>query len=563
MPSSASRIARVWTRGWAAVVSDRLRFLRLVTLLLALFTLYGIALTFGTAGDSPRAHLGVLASLLGLTALWTLGFRRGGLSFAWLPLELGLLLLYLLLLSDDFGPFGVFFLALQHRTLYGDRWKARTIAAAYGAVFLLGEAALPSPVGSSMPVVILLLMIGAAGSYMMFTLGTLLARDAERERLLRDSEARFRSVTHCLREALIIADTSERIILTNARVREVLGYEPDDLVGRSADVLLPEGSKTVFRDRIRGRLTGATELYETELVRKDGGTITAEISASPYRDESGAIVGTLGAISDVSDRKRLEERVRQALRLEAVGQLAGGVAHDFNNLLTVIKCHTELLLSDASADVARDGLQEIDRAADRGARLVGQLLAFSRRQMLQPRRVTLARVVAEALPVLRSLIRSDIELVVCPAQQAEAIADPLRVEQALVTMVRNAVDALPAGGRITIETLSHDIDPDDPRVRTQEVGPGMYAVLTVRDNGVGMTPDVQQRLFEPFFSTKAPGAGSGLGLAGMYGVVRQSGGFVEVSSRPGEGSTFRVFLPSVAREPRPVERARGVELQPT
>jgi two-component system cell cycle sensor histidine kinase/response regulator CckA len=366
------------------------------------------------------------------------------------------------------------------------------------------------------------------------------------EDALRESEQRFRSVAENLREALMITDTHDRIILANSRVREVLGYEPDEVAGKNAtDLLLPPARRNVFRDRLRRRLNGEVELYEAEMVRKDGTRIYTEVSASPYRDASGRIIGTLGAISDITERKRLEDRLRQAMRMEAVGQLAGGVAHDFNNLLTVIKCHTELMRGEMRPnDPAREGVAEIERAATRGATLTQQLLAFSRKQLLQPRRVVLGEVLASIMPVLRRIIASSVELDLhTDASTGEVLADPLQLEYVLVTMARNSNDAMPHGGRITIEARVLELSDTDPSMNTLEMPSGRYAVVSFDDTGAGMEPAVMERVFEPFFTTKAPGEGSGLGLASVYGIVRQSGGFVDVESTPNVGTTFRIYLP--------------------
>jgi PAS domain S-box-containing protein len=374
------------------------------------------------------------------------------------------------------------------------------------------------------------------------------------EEALRESEQRFRSVAENLREALMITDTDDRIILANSRVRGVLGYEPHEVVGKNAtDLLLPPAQRNVFRDRLRRRLSGEAELYEAEMVRKDGTRIYAEVSASPYRDASGRIIGTLGAISDISERKRLEDRLRQAMRMEAVGQLAGGVAHDFNNLLTVIKCHTELMLGDMRKDdPARDGMAEIERAAARAASLTQQLLAFSRKQLLQPRRVVLGEVLKSIAPVLRRIVASSVELdLYTDNSTGEVLADPLQLEYVLATMARNSNDAMPHGGRITIEAHVLELTNAEPSMNTQEMPSGRYAVVSFDDTGVGMEADVMAHVFEPFFTTKAPGEGSGLGLASVYGIVRQSGGFVDVESMPNVGTTFRIYLPlaTTARTP--------------
>jgi len=377
---------------------------------------------------------------------------------------------------------------------------------------------------------------------------------------LRDSEQRFRAVAENLREALMITDTDDRILLANARVREVLGYEPEEVIGQNAtDLLLPASQRNVFRDKLRRRLGGEVELYETELLRKDGSRIYAEVSAGPYRDASGKIVGTLGAISDISERKRLEDRLRQAMRMEAVGQLAGGVAHDFNNLLTVIKCHTELMLGEMPrGDPVREGVVEIERAAARGALLTQQLLAFSRKQLLQPRRVVLGDVLSSVLPALRRIVTRNVEMdLKMDSTRAEVHADPLQLEYALSTMTRNSIEAMPHGGRITIDARIVELEDTPQRASTQEMPSGRYAVINFSDTGVGMEHAVMARVFEPFFTTKGPGEGSGLGLASVYGIVRQSGGFVDVESTVNVGTTFHIYLPLAGATAQSLPAAPG------
>jgi len=678
---------RRWPARWAAALRDRLQFLRLLTLLLAFIAFYGSLAAFGFAAQGTVARVGVVAGMVALSALWIIGHRREGLPLAWVPVELGLLLVYLIGVNPEFRPFGALFLALQHRAMYGTRRQVVVVAVAYAAVFLAGKVALDDGLLGSVGAIVLQLAVGAFGVYVMHTLAEMLDRDIDRarhlkasqeryramfdhnpwpmwlfdpvdvrivevnesavrqygyardeflrmtlydlrpeaeyaaldaaraaqpagqatylvrhkrkngelldaeitvhpveldgtrrflavgvdvsarvraERALRESESRFRSVANCLREALLITDVDDRIVLANARVREVLGYDPAGVIGRNAtELLLPAGLQNAFRDRLRRRMDGESELYEVDLVRADGRTITAEVSASPYRDASGAIIGTLGAISDVTSRKQLEERVRQSTRLEAVGQLAGGVAHDFNNLLTVIKVHSELLRDELPAgDPLHASVREIDQAADRAADVTEQLLAFGRRQLLQPRRVSLDAVITEALPVLRKLAGVRVQIATSTDGSAPAVyADPVRLDHVLVTLVRNACEAMPRGGRIVIGTESRQLEARDLTFQSQHLPAGAYTVLAVSDTGLGMDGAVLRRLFEPFFTTKEVGSGSGMGLASMFGIVRQTGGYVDVESAPGAGTTFTIYLPAVASpaeppaEPRPAAMA--------
>lgn len=526
---------------------DRLGTFRRLFLVLA-----AVALTGMTLVRIPELALEPMRlALMGGAATmivggWILGHRAGRFPHWLLPLELLLLISFMFGLRDALPWLGAIYMALQFRGMYGTRRDAAIVTTAYIATYLAGSVlvlGLASVVRLASLVQVFALGFGA---YVVAALALVLRRDSARADALSESELRFRSVTDCLREALLITDTDDRILLANERVREVLGYEPSEVIGKIAgELLLPESGRDAFIGRLRQRMQGESELYEVELVHKDGHRIFAEVSGRPYRGASGKIIGTLGAISDVTDRKRLEARLGQAMRLEAVGQLAGGVAHDFNNLLTVIKCHTELMSGDLDpADPIRISVDEIGRAANRGAALTQQLLAFSRKQLLRPRIVALSSVVTEALPVLGRLAGDAVQISSASDDTTgRVLADPHQLENVLVTLVRNARDAMPAGGRILIETRAHEHRGDAHRAGTLEMPIGRYAMLSVADTGHGMDTEILKRLFEPFFTTKEQGEGIGLGLASMYGIIRQSGGFVDVESAPGKGTTFRIYLP--------------------
>jgi CheY-like chemotaxis protein len=248
--------------------------------------------------------------------------------------------------------------------------------------------------------------------------------------------------------------------------------------------------------------------------------------------------------------------LRQSQKLEAVGTLAGGVAHDFNNLLTVIISYTDLLLREAGPDSSmRTDLVQVKEAAGRAATMTKQLLAFSRRQVLQPKVIDLGLIVDGIRDLLRRMISEDIELQARTHQPlARVKADPGQIEQVLMNLAVNARDAMPAGGVLTIETANETLSAGDPRLRDM-MPPGPWVRLSVRDTGVGMDEQTQARIFEPFFTTKEPGKGTGLGLSTVYGIVKQSGGFVWVSSAVGAGTTFDIYLPSVEEVATPAEAA--------
>ena len=264
---------------------------------------------------------------------------------------------------------------------------------------------------------------------------------------------------------------------------------------------------------------------------------------------------------DSSDRRALEERLLQAEKMESIGRLAGGIAHDFNNLLTAILGYTEMLLAERSAtDPDRADLEQIQHAGRRAATLTQQLLAFSRKQMLMPRDVDLNQTVGSVRAMLTRLIREDIALV-CDLAPAPAVVtiDPSQIEQVILNLVLNARDALPAGGNIRLEVARVTAADVTAAVRAPVGVEGDYVRLRVRDNGIGMTPETRSHLFEPFFTTKELGKGTGLGLASVYGIVRQSNGFIDVESTPADGTTFTMHFPAVAsailHDERPPQRA--------
>jgi nitrogen-specific signal transduction histidine kinase/CheY-like chemotaxis protein len=273
------------------------------------------------------------------------------------------------------------------------------------------------------------------------------------------------------------------------------------------------------------------------------------------------VIGLIGISRDVTELNRLEEQFRQAQKMEAVGRLAGGVAHDFNNLLTGINGYCELVFNRLRADdPSRELLAEIRKCGERAATLTRQLLAFSRKQVLQPQVVSLNTLLGELLKLLKRLIGEDIELALVPgAALGLAKVDPGQFEQAVINLAVNARDAMPRGGRLTIETHNAELA-EGYAERYPEVRPGRYVLVVVRDSGQGMDEATKARIFEPFFTTKEPGKGTGLGLAMVYGFVKQSGGHIEVESEPGRGATFKVYLPR-AEETTPSAKSSPSLLQ--
>jgi two-component system cell cycle sensor histidine kinase/response regulator CckA len=315
---------------------------------------------------------------------------------------------------------------------------------------------------------------------------------------------------------------------------------PEDLerVRAAADQLLVEGSPLVSA--------------EYRIVRPDGSVRWVSSSAQMVRATDGSPLRVLGLALDSTARHALEDQLRQAQKLDALGGMAAAIAHDFNNMLTVILSVTEMaLLQSGAGESSRQDLVEIQKAGLRAADLTRQLLAFSRHQVLQPRIIDLDLVIRGVEGMIRRLLREDIEIVLLPGRATgRAFADPGQLEQALINLAVNARDAMPTGGRLTLATEDVELGAAYA-ARHPDVKPGRFVMLSVTDDGVGMTAAERARAFEPFFTTKGPGKGTGLGLATVFGIVRQSGGHVALYSEPGHGTTFRIYLPRVDRAAEP------------
>ena len=352
------------------------------------------------------------------------------------------------------------------------------------------------------------------------------------------------------------------------QIESILGYTQEEWLTDSAKWVRhvhPDDVPSV-EEAENACLAGRAFQAEYRLMRKDGRVIWVSDSAVVVRGAEGMSLME-GIIVDITERKQLESQLQQSRRMEAVGRLAGGIAHDFNNLLTIIKGYTELALQRKDvADLARADIEHIDDASERAAGLVRQLLAFSRKQVLQPKNLDLNGIVLGLEKLLRRLIGEDIEMKTAVAAGLGTIkADPAQVEQVLMNLVVNARDAMPNGGKMIVETSNVDLD----RTYASEhvsVKPGRYVMLAVTDTGTGMSPETVAHIFEPFFTTKSSGKGTGLGLATVYGIVKQSGGYIWVYSEPGQGSTFKVYFPRVDevaerdyRTPTKASAKRGTE----
>src|SRR2546422_995762 len=370
------------------------------------------------------------------------------------------------------------------------------------------------------------------------SLGPATARRERAERALREANEHLAAVIQSSPLAIYTLDPTSTVRTWNRAAEALYGWRAEEVIGRPLPTIAQD------MEELRGE---ALRGLEATRRRKDGTAVNISLSVAPLHDAAGRVTGILSIAADVTEMRQLEAQYRQAQKMEAVGRLAGGIAHDFNNLLTAIIGTTALVLEDLGLESrARLDIQEIEKAAKRAAGLTRQLLIFSRQQVLEPRALDLNALVGNLEKMLHRLIGEDIELRTKPAALLGAVrADPGQLEQAIVNLVVNARDAMPKGGRLTIETADVELDRSyvAAHVPTQ---PGPYVLLAISDTGVGMDGATKARLFEPFFTTKEPGRGTGLGLATVYGIVKQSGGYIWAYSELGHGTTFKIYLPRVA-----------------
>jgi PAS domain S-box-containing protein len=378
---------------------------------------------------------------------------------------------------------------------------------------------------------------------------SLLRNRADRQRAEED-RARLSLAVEQAAEAIVITDIQGTIVYVNPAFETVTGYSRQDAIGKNPRVLKSGRQDAEFYANLWTTLLGG-EAWSGRFInrRKDGTHFEAEAVISPVRDAAGRVTNYVCVQRDVTRERQLEEQVRRSQRIEAVGRLAGGVAHDFNNLLTIIAGYSDLLLQVMAGDDPKSAhVGEIKKAADRAAALTRQLLAFSRRQVLAPQVLDLNGVVTGLQGMMRRLIGEDIGLVMLPAKDlGRAKLDPGQIEQVILNLVINSRDAMPQGGKITIETANANLD-EKYGGGHFPVKPGSYVMLAVSDTGCGMDANTQAHIFEPFFTTKEQGKGTGLGLSMVYGIVKQSGGYIWVFSEPGQGAAFKLYFPRVDAE---------------
>jgi PAS domain S-box-containing protein len=380
----------------------------------------------------------------------------------------------------------------------------------------------------------------------------------------RRADTRFRGLLEAAPDAVVCVDSDGGIVLVNAQTERLFGYRREELVGQPVEILVPDPIKASHPARRAGyvadpRPRAMGEGMELAARCRDGSTFPAEISLSTIDTDEGVLV--MAAVRDVTERlelqagrERLQNHLNQSQRLESLGQLAGGVAHDFNNLLAVISSYAAFVAEEVAIDApqagwesVRDDIHQIEQAAQRAAGLTRQLLAFARREVIQPRVLDLNDTIAD---VEQLLIRTLGEHVVLATELAPepcpVLADPGQIEQVLVNLAVNARDAMPGGGQLTIKTATADVDADYAAGRAVLV-PGRYVNLKVSDTGTGMPQEVISKAFEPFFSTKTKTGGTGLGLATVYGIITQAGGYVQIYSEPGLGTVVTILLPATSR----------------
>lgn len=380
-----------------------------------------------------------------------------------------------------------------------------------------------------------------------------------------DITGRKRSEADLVRLAAAVQQTADSVVITdpegniqyvNPAFERTTGYAKEEVLGRNSRFLKSGQTEAAVYKELWETIS-LDEVWVGQLTnrKKDGTLFDENVTISPVHDKNQRIVNYIAVKQDISDFKHLEEQLRQAQKMEAVGQLAGGIAHDFNNLLTVITGYSDLSIRKLQPeDPLRRNLEEIKKAGDRASSLTRQLLAFSRKQVLQPKVLDLNAVVAELKKMIGRLIGEDIELrTIAGCELGSVKADPGQIEQVIMNLAVNARDAMPRGGKLTIETEAVYLS-DKNAEQHIVVSPGHYVMLAVSDTGIGMDEKTKERIFEPFFTTKGVGKGTGLGLSTVYGIVNQSGGYIWVYSEVGQGTTFKIYLPQVGERAQEYER---------
>jgi len=449
--------------------------------------------------------------------------------------------------SSDIAVWLLYLIPLLLTSYIAPRWMSLLLLAICAGLIGLGWVWLPPEGKYDVAILNRLIAACSLGLTIIILLERKRAEDA-----LRESEERYRDLVELSPETIYIQQGGKLVFVNDAAIRLFGASGPAELLGKPVTDFLPEGKNHKIREDLR-----ENQFLEETFVRPDGTGVDVEISAASIEYEGRPALQVFAR--DITRRKHLEERLLQSQKIEAVGRLAGGIAHDFNNLMTVITGYvglTKKRLKDP--DLVSRGVEEIGKAGERATRLTQQLIAFSRKQVLQPKVLDLNLIVSNLEKMLKRLIGENIELVAIPgANLGKVKADPGQIEQVIVNLALNARDAMPRGGRLTIETANADLD-ESSAIMPMDLPPGPYLKLVVRDDGTGMDEETKSHIFEPYFTTKDVGKGSGLGLATVYGIVRQSGGDVRVESEPGSGTTFTIWLPRTSEAEQPLEPGEQV-----
>jgi two-component system cell cycle sensor histidine kinase/response regulator CckA len=378
--------------------------------------------------------------------------------------------------------------------------------------------------------------------HLMATIDKALAKQRA-ERALWERTRSLETLIDAAAVAIVALDAAGRVTTWSRAAERMFGWKEHEVLGHSVPTI-PDARRAEFDQAAARNLQGEPTLYESHRRRKDGTLIDVLSSTAPIIDAEGLVSGTLAVVIDITERKQLEEQLRQAMKMEGIARLAGGISHDFNNLMTVISVRCHLVLGQLPADHPnRRDIKIIGDAGDRAASLTRQLLAFSRSQILDATVLDINDVISDMKALLEPVLREDVDLIMdLDPSTGQVTADRGQLEQIILILAINARDAMPEGGQFTIGT--RNVELDDAYVRRHvDARPGPHVVLTVSDSGTGMDAATRARIFEPFFTTKDIGKGRGLGLAAAYGIIHQSHGHITVDSEPGQGTTFRIYLP--------------------
>ncbi len=406
-----------------------------------------------------------------------------------------------------------------------------------------GDLHFMKPNGDILPIEFVSKIIRIGGKLYIQSLTRDITERKRAENVLRESEELHKTLVSAIPDAIIMSDLEGQITFVSPQALNLYNYEkPEELLGKSTfELIVPDQYERAVMNFYKILNAGVIRNVEYKMLKRNKNSFTGEVSTALMRDANGMPKGYISVIRDISERKELEESFRQAHKMEAVGRLAGGIAHDFNNMLTVVLGHCEIMLKMMSEENPyRKYIKTIEKAGRKTASLTRQMLAFSSRQVMQPRIISLNDVISGIKNILQRLVGENVQLIILlHPELGNIMADPGQIEQVIMNLVINARDAMPNGGKLVIETANiyfneHYLHEDI------EIEPGNYVLLTLSDTGCGMDKELKKKIFEPFFTTKEKGRGTGLGLSTAYGIIKQSGGYIWVYSEPGHGTTFKI-----------------------